>query len=102
MAGIFESFGNGCLSQRSKTGFYASAYLQSDVIMRCYDWATGVSNGDWCIVSGFSLPMERAVLHFLLKGSFLIVVVLVRRLYQIFPEEWRSAMDRGRMLIVST
>lgn len=102
MTNLIRSVGDSTLVQQSKTSFFASTSLQSDVVMRCYDWATTVRNSNGCIVSGFSSPMERDVLHFLLKGSCPIVIVLARRLYHVIPEEWRPAVDQGRMLIAYT
>lgn len=54
------------------------------------------------MVSGFSSKLEQDVLHFLLKGNCPVIVVLARRLYAELPEEWKTAVNEGRMLIVAT
>lgn len=102
MSSLIGRVGNDALMQQNKAGFFASTRMQSDVVMRCYDWATEVRNGDGCIVSGFSSTLERDVLHFLFKGECPIVMVLARSMSLTFPEEWKSAADLGRLMIVST
>lgn len=85
-----------------KVGFLAASHVPSDEVMRCYDWAVQLAGSEQCVVSGFSSRLERDVLHFLLKGTCPIIVVLARRMYKAMPEEWQPAIDKGRMLIIST
>lgn len=97
-----EYLGNKDLLKRKKWGFLASRQVASNEVLLCYDWATERSKSGDCVVSGFSSKMEKDVLHFLLKGKSPIIMVLARRMYAKLPEEWRNAVNDGRMLIVST
>ncbi len=97
-----EYFGNKELLSLPKVGFLAASRVPSDEVMRCYDWAVEKSDGKQCVVSGFNSRLERDVLHFLLKGSCPIIVVLARCMYKVMPNEWLQALDNGRMLIIAT
>lgn len=94
--------GNKELLTLPKVGFLAASRVPSGEVMRCYDWAVLQAGKQSCVVSGFSSQLERDVLHFLLKGTCPIIVVLARRMYKELPEEWQPVLDNGRMLIIST
>lgn len=96
-----QYLGNRSLLDLPKVGFLAASHVPASEVLRCYDWAVEQSRGELCIVGGFSSPMERDVLHFLLKGTCPIVVVLARRMYKTPPDEWMAALDAGRMLVIS-
>ena len=97
-----EFLGNEKLLGKSKVGFLASRHVASEEVLKCYDWATKQTEGQQCVVSGFSSKIEQDVLHFLLKGKCPVIMVLARRMYAKLPKEWRDAINEGRMLIVST
>jgi len=92
--------GNRELLKQQKTAFLASGNIAPDVVLRCYDWATGEHEG--CVVSGFSSRLEQDVLHFLLKAKTPVIMVLARRMYREIPEELKAPLDQGRLLIIST
>ena len=96
-----QSLGNTNLLSLPKVGFLAASRVPSDEVMRCYDWAVQQAGGQQCVVSGFSSRLERDVLHFLLKGTCPIIVVLARSMYKALPGEWQPAIDNGRMLILA-
>ena len=54
-----------------------------------------------CVVSGFSSKLEQDVLHFLLKGSQPIIIVLARRMYKVVPNEFKEPLAQNRLLIIS-
>jgi predicted Rossmann fold nucleotide-binding protein DprA/Smf involved in DNA uptake len=54
-----------------------------------------------CVVSGFSSKLEQDVLHFLLKGSQPIIVVLARRMYRNIPDGLKEPLAQNRLLIIS-
>jgi len=95
-----EHLGNRELLKQPKTAFLASGIIAPDVVLRCYDWATGEHEG--CVVSGFSSKLEQDVLHFLLRAKTPIIMVLARRMYREIPEELKAPLDQGRLLIIST
>jgi len=96
-----EYLGNRELLKLKKTAFLASSTISSETVLRCYDWATEMRNRGECVVSGFSSKLEQDVLHFLLKGSQPIIVVLARRMYRIIPDGLKEPLAQNRLLIIS-
>lgn len=84
-----------------KVAFLASRKLSAAAVLKCYEWAARVRDGERCIIGGFQSPTERDVLLFLLRGKVPIVWVLARRLWRTPPKEIQSAMEAGRLLVVS-
>ena len=96
-----EYLGNQELLNLQKTAFLASSNIASETVLRGYDWATDMRSRGDCIISGFNSKLEQDVLHFLLKGSQPIILVLARRMYKVIPEELQEALNQNRLLIVS-
>ena len=96
-----QYLGNRDLLNRKLTAFLASRTVQTAQVMACYDWATCLDADKDCVVSGFQSPIERDVLHFLLKKRIPIIVVLARAIYKSIPEELSDAYDDGCLLIIS-
>lgn len=96
-----EYLGNKELLKLKKTAFLASSTISSETVLRCYDWAAEKRNQGECVVSGFSSKLEQDVLHFLLKGTQPIIIVLARRMYKTIPEELRKPLTEHRLLIIS-
>ncbi len=93
--------GNKDLLNRKLTAFLASRTIQTDRVLACYDWATSLSPEEDCVVSGFQSPIEKDVLHFLMRRNVPVIVVLARKLYKTVPAELRKAYDEGRVLFIS-
>ena len=89
-----EHLGNRELLKQQKTAFLASGTIAPDVVLRCYDWATGEHEG--CVVSGFSSKLEQDVLHFLLKAKTPVIMVLARRMYREISSSPRQRQYVGR------
>lgn len=96
-----QYFGNKELLKLKKTAFLASSTISSDTVLKCYDWATEMRRRGECVISGFSSKLEQDVLHFLLKGSQPVILVLARRMYKTIPEELRKPLAENRLLIIS-
>ena len=84
-----------------KTAFLASGNIASETVLQVYDWATDMRNRGECVVSGFNSKLEQDVLHFLLKGSQPVIIVLARRMYKVISKELHEALIQKRLLIVS-
>lgn len=98
-----ESFiGNTDLLNKSKTAFLCSRQVESTAVMRCYDWATEQQGKDVCVISGFQSPIEKDVLHFLLRCRIPVIMVLGRKMYSTLPSDLQQALDDNRLLIIST
>ena len=96
-----EYLGNQELLQLKKTAFLASSTISSETVLQVYDWATEMRNRGECVVSGFSSKLEQDVLHFLLKGSQPIIIVLARKIYKVIPDELKEPLAQNRLLIIS-
>lgn len=96
-----EYLGNQELLKLKKTAFLASSTISSETVLRCYDWATEMRNRGECVISGFSSKLEKDVLHFLLKGSQPIIIVLARKMYKVIPDELKEPLAQNRLLIIS-
>ena len=95
-----QYLGNKELLKLKKTAFLASNTIAPEMVLRCYDWAAGKHEG--CVVSGFSSKLERDVLHFLLRSTCPIILVLARQMYKAIPEKLKEALEQNRLLIIST
>ena len=96
-----EYLGNRELLKLKKTAFLASSTISSETVLSVYDWATEMRNRGECVISGFSSKLEQDVLHFLLKGSQPIILVLARRMYRDIPDELKEPLAQNRLLIIS-
>ena len=102
MPQALQMIGNAALLDlQDKVAFLSSRKISAADVMKCYEWAEKVRNGDRCIVSGFQSPLEKDVLKFLLRGKAPLILVLARKLWAKVPEELTEAVDAGRLLIVS-
>lgn len=97
-----DYLGNKDLLNEQKTAFLASSTILPDMVLKCYDWAVKMADEGKCVISGFSSHLEREVLHFLAKGKQPIILVLARKMYKKIPQELKSLLDDGRLLIIST
>lgn len=96
-----DCLGNRDLLNLPKTAFLASSTIPTDMVLRCYDWATKMAKEEQCIISGFSSHLEKEVLHFLMKGRCPIILVLAREMYRQIPSELQPLLDAHRLLIIS-
>ena len=96
-----QFLGNKELLKLKKTAFLASSTISSETVLKCYDWATEMRRHGECVISGFSSKLEQDVLHFLLKGTQLIIIVLARKMYKVIPAELQAPMEQNRLLIIS-
>ena len=96
-----DYWGNKELLDLPKTAFLASSTIPTDMVLKCYDWATQMAKEEQCVVSGFSSHLEKEVLHFLMKGRCPIILVLARQMYKQIPAELQPLLDDNRLLIIS-
>ena len=96
-----QCLGNKELLKTPKTAFLASSTIPTDMVLKCYDWATQMAKEGKCVISGFSSHLEQEVLHFLAKGKQPIIIVLAREIYKRIPPELQPLLDANRLLIIS-
>ncbi len=96
-----ESLGNFELLRLPKTAFLCSRKIPASVVLKCYDWAIAQREAGNCVISGFHSQIEKDVLHYLLKGTQPIIVVLARGLKEKIEPELQLPLESGRLLIIS-
>lgn len=101
MENIKSYKGNLGLLNTAKTAFLCSQKVPADIVLRCYDWAIEMRKAGQCVVSGFHSPLEKDVLHFLLKGKQPIIIVLARGMKKQIEPELLVGIAEGRILIVA-
>lgn len=97
----YYSLGEKELLQLHKTAFLCSRKVPASVILKCFDWAIAQRDAGNCVISGFHSKIEKDVLHFLLKGTQPIILVLARGLKSKVEPEFRKPLQDGRLLIIS-
>jgi predicted Rossmann fold nucleotide-binding protein DprA/Smf involved in DNA uptake len=85
-----------------KIGLFCSVRCPGNAILGAYDAARKLRDEGVTVVSGFHSPVEKECLRILLRGKQPIIVCLARALEKIrLPADWRSAVDAGRLLLLS-
>ncbi|MFN9302257.1 MAG: DNA-processing protein DprA [Candidatus Kapaibacterium sp.] len=93
--------GNIDLIKLSKTAFLCSRTVPASAVLACYDWAIQQREQGHCVISGFHSPIEKDVLHYLLKGTQPIIVVLARGFKETMNHEFIKPLEQGKLLIIS-
>jgi hypothetical protein len=76
--------------------------MKRALIVAMYDHARTLRAEDGIVVGGFHSPMERQVLELLLARHVPVIVVPARNPERMrLPCEWRTAVEAGRLTIVS-
>lgn len=91
--------GNMDLLQRPKIAYFCSRNYAPKTVLASYDWAT--AQRDDVIISTFHSPLEKDVLHFLLKNHQPVIYVLPARMYKRIPKDLQDAMNEQRLLLIS-
>lgn len=98
---IKASLGNKDILNLPKTAFLCSRQVPASVVLKCYDWAIAEREAGNCVISGFHSPLEKDVLHYLLKGTQPIIIALARGLKIRVEAELKKPLDQGRLLIIT-
>lgn len=91
--------GNMDLLQQPKIAYFCSRNYAPKAVLASYDWAT--AQRDNVIISTFHSPLEKDVLHFLLKNHQPVIYVLPARMYKRIPKNLQDAMNEQRLLLIS-
>ena len=98
---IETSRGNTELLKLRKTAFLCSRDIPASVVLKCYDWAIEQRNLGNCVISGFHSKIEKDVFHYLLAGSQPIIMALARGIKGEIEQDLKTAVDAGRLLLVT-
>lgn len=98
---IKDHIGNLELLKLHKTAFLCSREIPASIVLKCYDWAIEQREKGNCVISGFHSQIEIDVLHYLLKGDQPIILALARGLKKSIEPEFKEALEKERLLIVT-
>lgn len=96
-----EMLGNAELWKLPKTAFLCSRKVPAAQVLKCYDWAIAMREAGQCVMLGAHSQLEKDVLHYLLKGTQPVVVVLARGMKKKLEPELEAEVSKGRMLVVA-
>ena len=95
-------WGNLRLLDERLTALFCSNRCPGDLILKTYDLARVIREAGVPVIGGFQTPMEKECLRLLLRGSQPVVVCPARGIDNMrVPRDWRTALDEGRLLVVS-
>jgi predicted Rossmann fold nucleotide-binding protein DprA/Smf involved in DNA uptake len=96
------AIGNPEILAAHKVALFCSVRSPGNAILTAHDAAQRLRDEGATVVSGFQSPVEKECLRILLRGKQPIMVVLARSMEKIrLPTTWRTALDAGRLLILS-
>lgn len=96
------ALGDRRLLETKPLGLFCSVRCPGRLILQTYDLAQALRAAEVTVISGFHSPMERECLNLLLRGSQPVIVCAARGIEEMrIPGEWRTSLDRGRLLVLS-
>lgn len=98
---VFDYLGAIELWKHYKTAFLCSRQVPAAQVLKCYDWAIAMRDAGKCVMLGAHSQLEKDVLHYLLKGTQPVVVVLARGMKKKLEPELVTEIARGRLLLVT-
>ena len=98
---IVSSLGNTELLKLRKIAFLCSREIPATAVLKCYDWAIEQRENGNCVISGFHSKIEKDVFHYLLAGTQPVIMALARGMKDKIEPELKTAIDSGRLLIVT-
>lgn len=100
--GLLYGIGNRDLLTRKCVGLICSVKCPGSIVIKTFDAIRELRDAGIVVAGGFHSPMEQECLEFLLRGRQPVIVAPARGLLGMrLPATWRSAVDSGRLLIVS-
>ena len=96
-----SALGNLDILALPKTALFCSARCPGSAILRAYDRAAHWRDAGRCIISGFHSPVEKECLRILLRGTQPIILCPARALPKRIPPDWQTALNAGRLLLLS-
>jgi len=94
--------GNKEILKKHKTAFLCSRKIPSDIVLKSLDWAREQKEKGRCVISGFHSQIEKDVFDILINGNQPLILVLARGMKKRWPEQIRKAINKNRLLIISS
>lgn len=99
---VLTALGNLDILQHTLTALFCSVQCPGRLILQTYDYVRALRDGGQAIIGGFHSPMEQECLKLLLRGGQPIVICPARSIERLrAPPDWKPALERGRLLVLS-
>ena len=95
-----HSLGNLELLNLYKVAFLCSRRYPDSAAQKSYQWADEQREKGICVISGYHSPIEKDVLHRLLKGTQPIIIALAKGLLKL-DSELVAPVEAGRLLVIT-
>jgi predicted Rossmann fold nucleotide-binding protein DprA/Smf involved in DNA uptake len=96
------AIGNTEILADDKIGLFCSVRCPNAAALHAYDACRKLRDEGMTLISGFHSPVEKGCLKILAQGTQPMIVCPARSLGKMrIPAEWRSLLDKGRLLILS-
>ena len=83
-------------------GLICSVQCPGSIVIKTFDAIRELRDAGIVVACGFHSPMEEECLDFLLRGEQPVIVCPAKGLARLrIPASWRTAIDAGRLLIIS-
>ncbi|MGH7963423.1 MAG: DNA-processing protein DprA [Candidatus Binatia bacterium] len=91
------------VEHRSPTiALFCSIQCSGNLILQTYDLACALRDAGATVISGFHSPMEKECLLLLLRGTQPVIICPARGIDNMrLPADWKVALTRGRLLLLS-
>ncbi len=97
-----DGIGNKALLHRNWLGLVCSVQCPGSVVIKTFDAIRELRDAGVVVAGGFHSPVEKECMDFLMRGSQPVVAVQARHLGRPrFRKSWRSAIERGRLLVLA-
>ncbi|MDO4461552.1 MAG: hypothetical protein Q4C30_03510 [Bacteroidia bacterium] len=93
--------GNIDLIDYPHTAFLCSRNIPSQHINTIIEWAQGITDQKRCMVCGCQSSIEYQILEIFLRNRVPVIIVFSTVIPETLAEEWKVAIDEGRLLILS-
>lgn len=94
--------GDAAILDHPKTAFFCSQQYPAKIVLPSLDWAEQARDSGACIISGFQSLLEENVRDILLLGEQPLIWVIGRKPYAKPPAWAATALQKNRLLIIST
>jgi predicted Rossmann fold nucleotide-binding protein DprA/Smf involved in DNA uptake len=85
-----------------RLGLFCSNKCPGEIILKCQDWANGLSPSDAVVIGGFHTPIEKDVLRILLRSKHPVVICPARSLTKMrLSASWKEALEAGNLCLAS-
>ena len=94
--------GRGTARRAPTLALFCSVQCSSAIILQTYELAYALRDAGVAVISGFQSPLEKECLNVLLGGTQPVIVCPARSIEHLrLPADWKAALSRDRLLLLS-